>query len=197
MDIGKSFTILFEDKDWLKKMLFGGLFTFLSMFLIGIPFLMGYLLRMVKKGIAGEFLPLPEWDDFGGLFKEGLMYSLAIIIYFIILSIVSTILGLIPCLGCILAPLVFLLMPLIMPYITIRYSETNNFGDCFDFNGIYKYTMDNIKNLIIYALMVFVLSMISSTVGTILLGIGILFTNFWFLVGSAFLMVEVDKEAKK
>ncbi len=196
MDIQRAFTVLFEDKGWLKKILFGGLFTFLSMFLVGIPFLVGYLLRMVKNGRTGDFIPLPEWDDMGELFKEGLMLSVVLIVYGLIAGFVSMILSMIPCLGCILSPLVYLALALVIPYIVLKYADTQQFGDCFNFSEMYEYTARNISNLVIYVLIIVAMSIISSIVGSILLFIGIFFTNFWVMVGNAYLILEVEKHDK-
>ncbi len=196
MDIQKAFTILFEDKDWLKKTLFGGLFGFLSMFLIGIPFLMGYMLRAIKNGRTGEFIPLPDWDDLGAIFKEGLMLTVVFIVYGFIAMIVSTIIGMIPCLGCIISPLIYIALGMMVPYIVLKYADTQQFGDCFNFTEIYNHISRNITNLLIYILIVFAMSIISSIIGTILLIIGVFFTNFWVLVGNAYLILEVEKQDK-
>ena len=61
-----------EDPAWVTKILVGGLFTLLSAILVGIPFLLGYWGRTLKNVAAGERQPLPEWDDLGGIFNDGL-----------------------------------------------------------------------------------------------------------------------------
>lgn len=72
IDFGRSFSFIGEDPDWIKKVLLGGLFVLLSAVLVGIPFLLGYWSRALKRAAAGEARPLPDWDDLGGLFSEGL-----------------------------------------------------------------------------------------------------------------------------
>lgn len=52
MDVGKSFTYMFEDKDWLVKIVLGGVFGLLSTFLIGLPFVLGYVLEVINVLIA-------------------------------------------------------------------------------------------------------------------------------------------------
>lgn len=72
LDFGRAFQYFFEDPDWVKKLLIGGLFQILAMLLVGVPFLIGYFLRIVRNVARGEARPLPEWDDLGALFTEGL-----------------------------------------------------------------------------------------------------------------------------
>ena len=42
MDVGRSFKALFDDANWIVKVLLGGIFTLLSVFLIPIPLVLGY-----------------------------------------------------------------------------------------------------------------------------------------------------------
>jgi hypothetical protein len=72
LDFGRAFQYFFEDPDWVKKLLTGSLFQLLSILLVGIPFVVGYCLRIVGRVARGEPRPLPEWDDLGALFSEGL-----------------------------------------------------------------------------------------------------------------------------
>ena len=72
LDFGRCFTYLTEDPDWLKKVLIGGAFTLLSVLLVGIPFVFGYCGRTLRNVADGAARPLPEWDDLGGIFGEGL-----------------------------------------------------------------------------------------------------------------------------
>jgi len=72
VDFGRCFTFLTQDPDWIKKVLLGGLCVLLCSVLVGIPFLLGYWGRTLKRAAAGEVHPLADWDDLGGLFSEGL-----------------------------------------------------------------------------------------------------------------------------
>jgi hypothetical protein len=72
LDFGRCFTFLPEDPRWLVKVLVGGAFTLASALIIGLFFVAGYWARLVKRVAAGEAVPLPEWDDLGGIFKDGL-----------------------------------------------------------------------------------------------------------------------------
>ncbi len=72
IDFGRAFTFVREDPDVVKKILIGAVFALLSLILVGSFFLGGYLVRLIQRTTRGEPLPLPEWDDFGGLFQDGL-----------------------------------------------------------------------------------------------------------------------------
>ena len=85
-DFGQGLRFFFDDPDWQRKIAFGSLFVLLSFLLVGIPFLMGYCVRVIQRTARGE-APLPDWDDLGGLFSDGLsatgvvlVYSLAVIV---------------------------------------------------------------------------------------------------------------------
>jgi Protein of unknown function (DUF4013) len=72
VDLVRSFRFVLDDPEWLKKILIGGAFTLASTFIVGIFFVAGYWVRLLKRVAAGEASPLPEWDDLGGIFEDGL-----------------------------------------------------------------------------------------------------------------------------
>jgi hypothetical protein len=72
LDFGRAFRFVVDDPDWVKKILIGGLFTLLSAVLVGAPFVSGYFVRLVRNVARAEARPLPEWDDLGGMFMDGL-----------------------------------------------------------------------------------------------------------------------------
>jgi Protein of unknown function (DUF4013) len=78
LDFARAFRFVPEDPDWIKKILIGGAFTLLSAILIGAPFVMGYFVRLVRNVARGDERPLPEWDDLGGIFSDGLR---AVVVY--------------------------------------------------------------------------------------------------------------------
>lgn len=73
IDFGRAFQFYFEDPDWVKKTLWGCLFYILAMFLVGAPFLTGYGAEVTRRAARGEPRPLPEWENFGQFFLEGLL----------------------------------------------------------------------------------------------------------------------------
>lgn len=71
VDFGRAFSFVTQDPDWLKKILIGGLFVLLGNLVIGAFFVAGYWVRLLQRVSAGEARPLPEWDDLGGIFGDG------------------------------------------------------------------------------------------------------------------------------
>jgi Protein of unknown function (DUF4013) len=72
VDFGRCFRFVVDDPDWVKKILIGGAFTLASALIVGLFFVAGYWVRLLRRVAAGEPLPLPEWDDLGGIFRDGL-----------------------------------------------------------------------------------------------------------------------------
>jgi len=72
LDFGRTLGFFFQDPNWVQKILIGSLFTILSFFFIGTIFVAGYIVRLIRRAARGEPYPLPEWDDLGGMFAEGL-----------------------------------------------------------------------------------------------------------------------------
>ncbi len=97
VDFAKCFSFVPEDPEWIKKLLIGGGFALLSSLLIGIPFVAGYWGRTLKRVAAGDPRPLPEWDDLGGIFGEGLKIALVGLAYGCVLLLV------IASVGCVIA----------------------------------------------------------------------------------------------
>ena len=96
MDIGKAFTFIFEDPDWLKKvaigsglLLLGIIFSVVLIGLIPLIIITGYTVLLVKNVMDGAERPLPEWEDWGDLFMRGLKLFLIVLIWAIPLIFVS------------------------------------------------------------------------------------------------------------
>jgi len=81
IDFGRSFTFVTEDPEWVKKVLIGGVFTLACVLLVGVPFVLGYFSRTLRNVAAGAARPMPDWDDLGGLFGEGLRLTAVYLLY--------------------------------------------------------------------------------------------------------------------
>ena len=55
----------------MSSLLVGGIVFFLAMFLIGMPFFLGYITRCMREVIDGNGV-LPEWDNIIDMFRDGL-----------------------------------------------------------------------------------------------------------------------------
>jgi len=197
MDIGKAFTYAFDDENWLMKILMGGLFSLLSVILIGIPFVLGYLVETIKNVMDGVPSPLPEWDNLGEKFTKGLVLALILFIYQIpnlLLQCVrfgammalaeadpeaaeNATLIIQSCQGCF--SLVWgLLVAAISPAVFIKYTLTEEFMAGFRFGELFDLITADLGNYVIAVLLTW-LAGIVSLVGLCGLCIGVFFTGFW------------------
>ena len=221
MDIGKSFTFMFEDPDWLRKLGLGTVVTLagilLSPILIGflaILLIMGYGLDVLKNVINGEERPLPEWEDWGGflargfkLFAATFVWALPALILMLPIIFGSVLIDqsdvegfgalLVTCGSC-LCVLWGLFITVLSPAIYIQVARTNSFTAAFQFAKIWEITRRNIGNVIIAVLLYWVASFIAAIaapLGLIALLIGVLVTmplaSFWALLVEAHLYGQV------
>ena len=191
-NVGRAFSFMFEDKNWVVKIILGAVFNLLTLVLIGIPFVLGYLLEVAKNSSEGKELPLPEWDKLGDKFVRGLIYLIILIIY----SIPGMILSFIPCVKFCLGPLYVLALAFVLPYITVKYAQTGSFEDVFRFNEIINFVKANLNNLVIVVLLS-IAFVIIALFGILALVVGVFFTGFWAFLAIAYLYGQVYREGKK
>jgi hypothetical protein len=80
VDFGRAFQFYFEDPDWVRKTLIGGglylagtlLLVVLGAGLLLYAMVAGYAMRVIQRTYAGDPRPLPEWEDYGGMMRDGL-----------------------------------------------------------------------------------------------------------------------------
>jgi hypothetical protein len=199
MDIGRSFTFMFDDKDWLKKIAIGGLVTL-------VPILnfvsLGYALRVLRRVSDGQELPLPEWDDWGGDFIRGLLAAVAVFIYSlpgIVVILLGALIGaaadneLCIWIGYCPGILWVLLVAVVTPALYTIYARTGEFGSMFRFADIWALIRDNISDYLVALLLYVVASVVASIVGSIACGIGIVFTMFWSYLVMGHLFGQVGR----
>jgi hypothetical protein len=78
MDIGKSFTYPFEDKQWVSKVGLGAVVSLVPVLNFAMT---GYMIQIVRNMMEDVQEPLPNWDDLGKKFMDGLMLVLAGLVY--------------------------------------------------------------------------------------------------------------------
>lgn len=71
-DVARAFTFFFEDPAWIPKLAVGSLFAFLSPFVIGWIFVVGYAVGVARRTRETRTPRLPEWEDFQEIFLDGL-----------------------------------------------------------------------------------------------------------------------------
>jgi hypothetical protein len=165
MDIGKSFSYVFEDEDWLTKLGIGALVTI-------VPILnfawFGYGIDIIRNVVRGDPRPLPRWDNFGDKFMDGLYIAIAsliytlpalvvlvggIILWFVPVSVAtdSDTQGILAGLGGVvfialtcLSILYFLAYSFFYPAMLIHYSRNSTFGALFQVREIIRLATSNL-----------------------------------------------------
>ncbi len=194
MDIGSSFSYMFQDENWLKKILIGGVVSLIPI----VDFAaIGYLIQVIRNVRDGQPTPLPEWDQFGKYFMDGLWIFLIVLVYMIPVILLACLQGIggavaagaknesaanalsiiSACFSCLMG-LWALLVGIISPAILIRYAEVGEFMAGFRFGEVFSVITSNVGSYVIVLLLMWVASFIGG-LGTILCVIGVIFTAFW------------------
>jgi Protein of unknown function (DUF4013) len=212
-DFLRPFVFLFDDQRWLPKVLMGGAFFLLAVLIVGIPFLLGYIAKLIRNVIAGDPTPLPEWVDLGDLFSEGLtlfgvglIYMLPMTILSILISIPAALTGassqeeiraigsgVFGCASCIVSMASFAIS-LLLPAALLMVVTTRRFSAAFEFGAIWSFIRANVGNYLL-AIVTEMLASLVSGVGLVLCCVGIVFTQFWAAVVTAYALGRVYRAA--
>ncbi len=204
MDIGSSFTYMFEDDNWIKKIVIGGVVSLIPIVNFAA---IGYLIQVIRNARDGQPLPLPEWDQFGQYFMDGLRIFVIFLVWAIPIIVLACLQGIggailadnqdqataysiiSACLSC-LSALWGLVLGILYPAILIRYAEVGELMAGFRFSEIFDLIRSNVGNYVIVMLLTWVASLIAS-LGLILCIVGIIFTQFWAYLVSGNLMGQL------
>ena len=74
MEFGKSFTYVFEDDDWIVKILLAAVIAFIP--IIGPLAVAGWGVEITKRAIRKDPEQLPDWGDFVNYLIKGLVVIL-------------------------------------------------------------------------------------------------------------------------
>jgi hypothetical protein len=214
MDVGKAFSFVFDDEEWVTKTLIaaGILFVGILLSIFVIPailaglLLAGYGLEITRRVIRGESKVLPAWDNWGGLFTDGLMVAVISLVYALPIIIAGFCLGtpigiladqneaassvLSSFLGC-LNFLWAIVMSFLLPPAIAFFAKEGNLGAAFRFGDILKFVRDHFTTYLITAVIAWVASVVSG-LGLLVCLVGILFTAPYatfvtsYLYGQAF-----------
>ena len=191
MNYSRAFSYVFEDKNWLSKILIAGLISLIP--IIGQFYLCGWMVEIVRRTKAGrtDILPTTHFTYFLTLglkvFVVCLIYSIPVIILSCILGLMNTsvessdsnmitiIFTGMGCLGSILTFVVNVAVSLLGTYGIIKLAETDQIKACLDFNDAFNTIKNNIGAFIIVELLALVAGIIEGA-GFILCFVGAILT---------------------
>jgi len=192
MDLGRAFSFVFEDEQWVKKLLIGGLISIVPILNLAA---IGYALRALRNVAADQPRPLPEWDDLGGDWARGLatavagfVYALPLIVLFVPVVVIAVLAGedgskageglAMVATWCVALPYGLLLSAWLTAAVA-RYAVDGDFGAFFRFGEIWGLIRRNAGNFVIALLVYLVVAQVASMVGAMALCLGAAFTGFW------------------
>ncbi len=200
MDIGKTFSFVFEDEGWVSKVLIGGLVFLIPV--IGQIIVYGYLIKVAQNVAQGNPRPLPEWSEFGEHLMRGLyvfvinlVYSIPLILLFGVFYCVVFLLigssgadsdsaeaaaGIGGVISLCFIPLMFILAlgTLVVSYAAMaRYAATNSLSEALKFSEVLA-SVRRSPGAWLMLLLVQILAGFVASLGIIACGIGVLFTAF-------------------
>ena len=200
MDIAKAFTFVFDDKDWIVKILIGAailavgiLFSWVLLvpLILAFALLGGYGVEITRRVINGASEELPDWDNWGVLIADGIkailigiVYALPIIVISICLSIpigifaedaegLSTMFSLL--LSCV-SFLYAIAISIVLPAAIAFYVAEDDLSAAFRFGDVFAFVRNNVSTYLITFIMSWVANFIGS-LGSVVCGIGWLFTQ--------------------
>lgn len=200
MDIGKAFSYVFDDEQWVTKILIGGLLSLLIFIpivnFIVIFIILGNTLQTAQNVAMGSPRPLPTWDNFGEKLRLGFNGFLISLVYALPMVLISVLMacGLVAVSGAAggsdeglaaifggvlfcLVPLLVLLALAVQPLVlaaTVRYLQTGSLGAAFQFGEIVAMVRSDLSGWVVLFLL-YVLCGIVGSVGSSII-IGIIFT---------------------
>jgi hypothetical protein len=212
-DFGKPFSYVFDDPEWVQKILIGGLFYLAGIFVVGWFFVLGYVAQATRNIIAGVARPLPQWENLGEFFNEGLRLFAVVLTYILPLIVLalfimvpasilsgldndaaqffgSTISG---CVACLFVPL-SLAVTFFLPASLLFATVDQRFSAAFEFRRIWPFLKANIGNYLL-AIVVYLVARFIGGFGFMLLCIGIIFTAFWSFLITAHGLAQVYRLA--
>jgi hypothetical protein len=221
MDVGKSFTFVFEDQEWIVKILIaaaivlvGILFSWLLLIplILALALLGGYGVEIMRRVIHGQ-AGLPEWENWGELIADGLKVIVIGIVYALPFIIISACLG-IPIgilgdsgangvralssllstgLGC-LDFVWGIILSIVLPAAIAFWVVDDDLGSAFQFGKVFAFVRDHFTTYLVTFLMSWVASIIGH-LGVIACGIGWFATMPYSLFVTAHLYGQAYVEA--
>ncbi len=218
MDFGLSFSYVFKDADWFKKILIIGLIALIP--LLGAFVLIGWLMEISRRVAMGDRQPLLPDLDFGKQLSNGfkafvayLIYALPIFVIYLPLIIISAIasatgidedtsmaiLGILTACTVILVVLYSIFLTLLTPAIYTRIAIEGSIGAGLKVREIFAVVKSALGPFLLAIVGTLLASAIIAPLGSIACGIGALLTTAYsmavmgHLYGQAYAQATLNK----
>ncbi len=209
MDFGRSISFPFEDSEWPVKAIVGAILSLIPFFAPG------YQVRVTRNVIRDRSHPLPNTNELGQVFVDGLMAGLAALIYFLPLIIIGCLLvfpamlagqddvfALMFCVSmtCVIVMVLLYAIPVGGMYVmgVIRYAETGNFSAFMQFGALWRDLMNNLSlmlTLLFYvAVLIVITALISPIAAPTVIGAPLLI--FWYHIATGHLVGQVGLQIR-
>ena len=197
MDFGKAFTYVFDDEEWIKKILIGALLSLIPF--VGWWFVGGWGLEITKNVIRREEKPLAEWDDLGGYLVRGFQVMLVGVVYALPIILFSLCISLLPvvgvdpsagdntmasiywvvmvCFSCV-SILYGIILALVVPAALGNMAAAEQFGAAFRFGEVFGMVRSAFGAYVIVILGTLVAGLVAG-LGILLCVVGVLLTTVW------------------
>jgi MFS family permease len=166
MNISRAIEFVFDDEEWLGKILLAAVISLIPVF--GPVAASGYVIALVRNVMAGKENPLPDWEEPGRCFRDGLMFWLATLLYALPLLLLACPVVLswaLPLFGAedseatwallgLSGALTAALGCLVTPVLQIRYAEVGTIGACLRVGAVLRFLLDNFGRILLVTLVV-------------------------------------------
>jgi hypothetical protein len=195
MNFSRAFTYIFDDKNWVRKLVIGGLLTISSLLIIPVPFVLGYLAKAVKAASSRQKDILPDWTDWINLYKIGLNTLIIIGAYLLMLGFANKFLEMIPFFGN-LNWILNTFFSFVIPVPVIIYVTNGKINQAFNPESLKNFIVDNFVDLFLIWIVNLILIPIFLS-GVFVMFFGLFFTLFYTLLVRSYLYGNLYRIRKR
>jgi hypothetical protein len=186
IEIRRAFAYPTADPAWPGKLGLGALFLVLSLLVVGIPIVLGYLRRVFLQTVRDPDAPMPEWDP-GADLRDGLPAVLVVAVYVL----AGTFLFTIPLVG----PLFAMVPAFLLPAALTGLFALGPVSAAFDLAAMLEYISDNLENYLLGIVLGVVVAALSM-LGLLALLVGVFATFAWGLMVITHAWAQVYRNSK-
>jgi hypothetical protein len=199
MNVGKAFAYMFDDPQWLQKLIIGGLVGLIPIINFA---LVGYIVQIARNVSAGYDRPLPEWNNFSNFFMLGLKVFVISLVYSIPLILMLCVFVPIVMLGgasdsdelallvgfsgaCLM--LVVILFAILISFVStaamVRFTQTDDLGSAWRFAEVFGFMRQQFGPIFTLWLLSLVASVIAGLGGSVVIGVVFTVPFAYYMLG--------------